>query len=233
MAQSQALLEKARADAAAATSSVKVARTDAVRIQALRQYASIVAPYDGVVTRRHVDVGDLTEPGNHGQPLFVVARDDIVRIIVSVPEMYATQVEPGDRVLIRLQALSGRNFEAKVTRTSWMLDAKNRTLHTEIDLANPKGVLRPGLYAHATIVVEEHSDVLSVPTSAVVRQESGSSCVVVAGGQTLRKPVTVGLDDGTRAEITSGLTGDEDVVKSNASALVDGQHVEIAAPAGT
>ena len=134
-----------------------------------------------------MDVGDLTEPGNHGEPLFVVARDDIVRITVSVPEMYATQVEPGDRVLVRLQALSGRNFEAKVTRTSWMLDAKNRTLRTEIDVPNPKGILRPGLYAHATIVVEEHKDVLSVPTSALVRQDSITFCIAVAGGEICTK----------------------------------------------
>ena len=64
-----------------------------------------------MITQRNVDVGDLTEPGPQGQPLFVVARNDLVRIIVSVPEMYATEVEAGDRVLVRLQALSGRDFE--------------------------------------------------------------------------------------------------------------------------
>ena len=95
--QSEAMLAKARADLTAATASIKVARSDAHRVQALRQFATIVAPYNGVVTRRHVDVGDLTEPGNHGEPLFMVARDDIVRINVSVPEMYATEVEPGNR----------------------------------------------------------------------------------------------------------------------------------------
>src|SRR5262249_54579646 len=113
--QAQALLDKARSDVLAATVSIKVARHDARRVRVLREYATIVAPYDGVVTRRHVDVGDLTEPGTRGQPLFVVARDDMVRITISVPEMYATEVDPGDRVLIRLQALSGRGFEGKVT----------------------------------------------------------------------------------------------------------------------
>ncbi len=229
--QSEAMRDKARADATAAAASVKVARTDARRVQTLRQYATIVAPYDGVVTRRHVDVGDLTEPGSHGEPLFIVARDDIVRITVSVPEMYATEVETGDRVLVRLQALSGRDFEAKVTRTSWMLDAKNRTLRTEIDVPNPKGVLRPGLYAHAAIVVEEHRNVLSVPTSALVREDSNTFCVAITGGQAVRKPVTVGLDDGARAEILSGLSGDEQIVKAYASSLVDGQRVEILPPA--
>ncbi len=225
--QSEAMLEKARADVIAAQASVKVARSDAYRVQRLRQYATIVAPYHGVITRRHVDVGDLTEPGNHGEPLFVIARDDIVRITVNVPEMFATEVEPGDRVLIRLQAIAGRNFEAKVTRTSWMLDAKNRSLRAEIDVPNPKGFLRPGLYAYATIVVDEHANVLCIPTSALIRQDPNVFCVVVKEGQAVRKLVTVGLDDGTRAEILSGLSGDNRIVKAYASSLIDGQRVEI------
>ena len=142
--QGQAMLDKARSDVDGRTASIKVARADAHHVQACEDYATIVAPYDGVITRRNVDVGDLTEPGSQGQPLFIVARDDLVRISVSVPEMYATEVDPGDRVVIRLQALAGRDFEGKVTRTSWTLDAKNRTLRTEIDVPNPEGTAPPG-----------------------------------------------------------------------------------------
>ncbi len=225
--QSEAMLDKARSDVTAAAASIKVARSEARRVQALRKFATIVAPYDGVITRRHVDVGDLTEPGTHGQPLFVVARDDTVRIAVSVPEMYAMEVESGDRVLIRLQALAGRDFEGKVTRTSWALDAKNRTLRTEIDVPNPKGTLRPGLYAYATIIVEEHPDVLTVPSTAIVREDSRTFCVAVADGKAVRTPVAVGLEDGTRAEIRSGLQGSESVVKTYASSLADGQVVQV------
>jgi len=222
-----AMLDKARADAMAATASIKVARSESRRIGATRAFATIVAPYDGVITRRHVDVGDLTEPGSHGQPLFAVARDDLVRINVSVPEMYATEVEPGDHALVHLQALSGRDFEGKVTRTSWTLDAKNRTLRTEIDVPNPKGTLRPGLYAYATIIVEEHRDVLTVPSTAIVRQDSRTFCVAVTDGKAERKPVSLGLDDGTRAEIVSGLQPNDAVVKAYASSLSDGQLVQV------
>ena len=76
-----------------------------------------------------------------------------------------------------------KDFEGKVTRTSWTLDAKNRTLRTEIDVPNPEGTLRPGLYAYATIIVEEHPDALSVPTSALVRQDSQTYCVAVVDGK--------------------------------------------------
>ena len=228
--QGQAMLDKARSDVTAATATIKVARFDAQRVQALRGYATIVAPYDGVITRRNVDVGDLTTPGTQGQALFTVARDDLVRITVSVPEMYATEVDPGDRALIRLQAITGKDFEGKVTRTSWTLDAKNRTLRTEIDVPNPKGTLRPGLYAYATVVVEEHADALTVPTSALVRQDSQTYCVVVANGKAVRKPVTLGLEDGTRAEVLSGLLGDETIVKAYAASLTDGQPVAVFVP---
>ena len=228
--QSQAMLEKARSDVRAAAASIKVARSEARRVQAMREYEKIVAPYDGVVTHRHVDVGDLTQPGTQGQPLFVVARDDLVRITVSVPEMYATEVEAGDRVLIRLQALAGRNFEGTVTRTSWTLDVKNRTLRTEIDVPNPKGRLRPGLYAYATIVVEEHPGALTVPTSAVVRQDSRTYCVAVASGKAILKPVTLGLEEAKSCEVVSGLQGDELIVKAYASSLQDGQPVEVILP---
>jgi HlyD family secretion protein len=228
--QIQAMLDKARSDVTAAAASIKVARFDAQRIQAMRSYATIVAPYDGVVTRRNVDVGDLTAPGIQGQALFTVARDDLVRIAVSVPEMYATAVDPRDRVLIRLQALAGKDFEGKVTRTSWTLDAKNRTLRTEIDVPNPGGTLRPGLYAYATVIVEEHPDVLTVPATAVVSEKDKSYCVAVVEGKAVRRPIEVGLSDGTRTEVVSGLKGNEAVVKANAASFTDGQPIEPANP---
>jgi multidrug efflux pump subunit AcrA (membrane-fusion protein) len=228
--QGEAMLDKARSDVTAAAASIKVARFDAQRVQATRGYATIVAPYDGVITRRQVDVGDLTTPGTQGEPLFVVARDDLVRITVSVPEMYATEVDPGDRVLVRLQAVAGKEFEGTVSRTSWTLDARNRTLRTEIDVPNPKGTLRPGLYAYATLIVEEHADALTVPSTAVVRQDSQTYCVAVADGRAARKPVKVGLDDGTKAEILSGLDENEQIVKAYASSLADGQPVAVIVP---
>ena len=222
------MLDKARSDVTTAKATIKVARFDAQRSQAMRGYETIVAPYDGVITRRNVDVGDLTRPGTQGEPLFTVVRDDLVRISVSVPEMYATEVDPGDRVLIRLQATPGKDFEGKVARTSWTLDVKNRTLRTEIDVANTKGTLRPGLYAYATIIVEEHTNALTVPSSAVVRQDSQTYCVAVANGKAERKTVKLGFDDGTSAEILSGLQGDETIVRAYATGLTDGQPVEAA-----
>ncbi len=225
--QGEALLEKARSDVAAATATIKVADLEARRLHAMRGYAEIVAPYDGVITRRNVDVGDLTTAGTLGQPLFTIARDDRVRISVSVPELFATQVDTGDRVRIRLQARPGQEFDGKVARTSWTLDARNRTLRTEIDVANPSGTLRPGLYAYATVFVEERTNALLVPSSAVVRQGADLYCVTISDGKAKRRAIVLGLEDGTFSEVTSGLKDDEAVVKAYAAALEEDQPVSV------
>ena len=224
--QCEAMVEKARSDVVTAAATIKVARLDARRLGAMRDIPRSLLRTTASLPGGNVDVGDLTTPGTQGQPLFAITRDDLVRISVSVPEMFATEVDPGDRVLIRLQAIPGKNFEGKVARTSWTLDAKNRTLRTEIDVPNPKGILRPGLYAYATVIVEEHPAALSVPTSAIVRQESQIYCVVVADGKAVRKPVTPGFEDGTSTEILSGLDDEDTVVKAYAASLQDGQPVE-------
>jgi RND family efflux transporter MFP subunit len=225
--QSQAMLDLARANVFAATASIKVARFDADHALATRGYATIVAPYSGRITGRNVNVGDLTEEGARGKPLFSVARDDVVRITLNVPEMYADAVDPGDQAVIQLQALDGKVIQGKVSRTSWMLDAKSRTLRTEIDVPNSEGTFRPGLYVNATIVVDEHLNALTVPATAVVRAGPRTFCVTVADGRAAWKPVKLGLDDGTRVEILSGLQDNEAIVRANPSSLTDGQAVAL------
>src|SRR5205823_2298475 len=119
----RAELDKAKADVAAAVSGVEVAHAEAGHAETLLAYARIEAPFDGVVTRRLVYTGHLTVAGAQGDPLFVVARADVVTVAVDVPETFASTVETGDRALVRLQALNGRSVEGKVTRTSYALDA--------------------------------------------------------------------------------------------------------------
>jgi RND family efflux transporter MFP subunit len=229
--QARAGLDKARSDLVAATSGIAVAKADARRVEALLGYTKILAPYDGVVTRRNVDTGHLTVPGARGEPLFVVSRSDVVTVVVAVPEMYAPAVDPGDRARIRLQALPGKVVEGRVTRTAYALDTRTRTLRTEIDLPNPDGMLHPGLYAYAAITVEERPDALTLPATAIGRDGEKSYCVAVRDGLAARLPIEQGLNDGTRVEVRSGLKGDEVVVKGNVAALADGQAVDPLQPA--
>lgn len=230
--QARAALDRARSDVDAANAAIDVARADANHARAMLAYARIAAPLDGVVTRRNIDTGDLVRPGPDGPPLFVVARSDIVTIAVDVPEAFAAEVNPGDRASIKLQAMAGRVVEGKVSRISWALDPRTRTIRAEVDLPNPDGRLRPGLYAYATIVAVEHADALTVPSTAVVEEGGKARCVVVADGKAAHRAITVGLNDGTRAEVVSGLAAGDAVVKANAASLADGQPVQVAKPAG-
>ena len=194
-------------------------------------YTRIEAPFDGIVTQRNVNTGDLTQPGADRPPLFVVARSDIMTIRVNVPEAFAAEVNPGDRATVKLQAMKGKTVEGKVTRISWALDPKARTIRVEIDIPNPGAKLQPGLYAYATVIAEEHPDVLTLPATAVVSEQGKDYCVVVVAGKAVRRPIEVGLSDGTRTEVVSGLDGGEAVVKANAASLADGQPVEAVDPA--
>jgi RND family efflux transporter MFP subunit len=225
--EARALLDKARSDLEAAVTLIDVARAESERAEAMSAYTKVVSPFDGIVTRRAVDTGHLTTAGTTGEPLFVIARSDIVTITVGVPEADAALVNPGDRAKIRLQALGDRTFDGAVTRTAWALNPSTRTLHVEIDLPNRDTLLRPGLYAYATIIAEEHRDVLSVPSSAIVLEGGKTYCVLIEGSRARRREVRVGLNDGRRMEIVSGLSEGDAMVGSNPGALEDGQPVEI------
>jgi RND family efflux transporter MFP subunit len=228
--QSLAELEKARSDLVTATSAIEVAKSDARRMEALLGYTRIDAPFAGIITKRNVNTGDLTKPGADAEPLFVVDRSDIVTIRVDVPEAYATETKPGNRAQVKIQEMKGKIVEAVVTRTAWAVDPKTRTLRVELDVPNPEAKLRPGLYAYATIVVEEHKDVLTLPNTAIVKEPNRTFCVAIVDGKAARRTVEVGLSDGTRTEIVSGLDGTETVVKANAGSLIDRQPLEVGDP---
>jgi HlyD family secretion protein len=225
--EAEAKLAQAEADVFAATARVTVAEANRGFTEAMLQYAKITAPFDGVVTQRTVYKGHFIATAGNRDPLFVVMRGDPVRIFVDVPERDATSVNPRSRAIVRIQALGGKDFEGAVTRSAWALDRTSRTLRTEIDVPNPDGKLRPGMYAYAGIVVAEHADVLSLPASAVIKLGEKTVCCCVEGGKIVRKPITIGLSDGTFVEIASGLDGSEEVVKTNASSLTEGQAVHV------
>jgi RND family efflux transporter MFP subunit len=230
LAEARARVDKALADVQAAKAHVEVARFEAAHAEAMAGYAFLRSPYDGVVTRRGIDTGQLTTAGTGGDPLYMVARTDIVTISVGVPETDAPFVNAGDPAHIRLLALEGRVFEGTVTRTSWALDPGTRTLLTEIDIPNPDGVLRPGLYAYASIVDEEHKDALTLPATAVFKDGGTSYCVAVADGRARRKAIRTGIVEAKRVEVISGIQESDLIVEANASSLTDGQAVEAVKP---
>jgi HlyD family secretion protein len=224
-------VDKARADLAVAQAAVSNANADLARIRSLLDYTQIRMPYTGKVIERNIDPGDFVQPASMAtaRPLFVVANSDPVRIFVDVPEMEAAQVVVGAKAFLHVQALPNQTIDCTVTRTSWALGS-NRTLRTELDIPNPQGLLRPGMYATAEIVLEERPDVLALPLSAIVSPDKQPYCCCVVEGKIVRKSLTLGLRTPQEVEILAGLTGQELVVQSQAGALQVGQAVEVATP---
>src|SRR5262249_45617562 len=194
--ESAAKRDKAGAEVSAAKARHKVAVATHGQMAALLNYANVPAPFDGVVTVRKIDTNHFVQPasGGKGEPLFVVAQIDPVRIFIDVPETEASFVKDGDPARIRIKALQGQELIGKVTRNAWALDYSSakvaRTLRTEIDLDNPDGRLRPGMYAKVSLTVEREK-VLTVPASAIVTQGDQSVCFHIEDGRAVRTPVQI------------------------------------------
>jgi RND family efflux transporter MFP subunit len=198
--ESEAKRDKAKADVAVAEAKERVAQADEGRATAMVGYTKLTAPFAGVVTDRQVDVGHFLPPGGAAVPLFVVTMADRVRIYVDVPEADAALVAEGAPAKVRVQALRGREFTGTVTRTSWALEARSRALRAVIDLPNPDGVLRPGMYAYAAVTVAL-PEAWTLPATAVVKQGEQMVAFTVKDGKAVRVPVQVGYNDGKAVEV--------------------------------
>lgn len=229
LSESAANIEKADADLVAAQSKQKVAEADEQKTRALLSYATLRAPFDGVITERHLDTGHLVQPsGTSGKPLFVVVRADTVRIFLDVPEADAGFIAADSPAKVKVPSLSAESFAGKVARTAW-------TLRTEIDVPNPNGRLRPGMYATAEIEVARRPDALSLPKSAILKQGAESFCLSIsAENKIVKLPIKTGIvavtPTGTDIEIVSGLTGEESLIGANLAAYKEGQAVEVFVP---
>jgi multidrug efflux pump subunit AcrA (membrane-fusion protein) len=245
---------RAQRDRAAADIGVAEAKKASAEAERRRQatmvgYSRIVAPFDGVITRRHVHVGHLLQPTGaqavNGLPLFEISRTDPVRVSVDVPEADAALVRVGTAATVRVPALRDREFAGTVARTSWALDATLRTLRAEIDVPNPAGELRPGMYALGRLSADLPA-ALVVPATAVFVRDDQSFVVRVVGGRAVTTAVKPGRRQGNDVELlkkeagppapdgrrTWGEVTVEDVVVADApTRFADGQPVPDGSPA--
>jgi membrane fusion protein (multidrug efflux system) len=208
----------------------QVAKANLERIETLLHYASIVAPFDGVVTRRMVDPGAFLPAATSGsatQTAAVLTLMDFsrVRVQIAVPEQEAAIVHKGCVVRVSPEGLPGRVFEAVVSRISYALDEATRTMLVEAELRNPQGELRPGMYASVEIVLARKLDALLVPSTAVLVEKTGHSVFALQGGTARRVSVKTGVSDGMRTEILEGLRPDQQVILVGKQSLKDGQAV--------
>lgn len=229
--EAEAQIGTAEADKAAADARHQVAVAGVDRIKTMLGYTEIKSPYAGTIVRRVVDTGHFVPSagGPHDAPLAEVARTDTLRVFVDVPELEATQVDPGDPVEIRVQAADVAVIDAVVTRTGAALEEANHALRVEIDVPNPEGRLRPGMYATVVIRLAERPDGIVIPATAVVRDGTTTLCCVVRDGAIERRPVTLGLRSGGFIEVLDGLDESLPIVVKQPGTLRDGQEVRVAA----
>jgi membrane fusion protein, multidrug efflux system len=232
----------AREDVDIAYSKFQQARAEANELAAMVAYTQIVAPFDGVITERFVDPGALIKAGGDntatapmegsarsgGSAAPVVSMADVekLRIYVYVPQDAVGYIRVGMPVVVGFQELPGHTYTATITRFAHSLDLATRTMLTEIDIDNSKREIYPGMYANLTLELERHRNALKLPNSAVGDSPGGGHFVLVArDGRLEEVPVTVGINTGIYMEIVSGLSGNEEVVRSLTTALSNGEQV--------
>jgi RND family efflux transporter MFP subunit len=213
----------------AAKSSLLVSKSKLVHDQALFAYARITAPFAGVVTQRYANLGTLVQAGTNSStqamPIVKLSQDDLYRLVVPVPESSVRYIHVGDPVEVHVPALN-QAFPGKVARLSLDVQEGTRTMHTEVDVANPSRLLMPGMYAETTLTLEARDNVLAVPLEAVTREGDRTSVDVVnPSGKVEIRVVTLGLETSTDAEVLSGLAEGESVIVSDRSGLKAGEEV--------
>jgi membrane fusion protein, multidrug efflux system len=221
----QQVVDKARGN-------FEMAKANLEQVETLLHYARITAPFSGVITRRFVDPGAFipaAASGSTSQNAALVTLADFsrVRIQVSVPEPEVPHITNGLPVNVSLAELPDRVFHGSVTRYAHALDELTRTMAVEIDLPNPQGELRPGMYAKVEVILEHKSDALRVPTAAVLTENSKDSVLTVVGGKTRKVAVTLGFKDGQMSEVLTGLNPGDAVVLAGNQPLSEGLAVAI------
>lgn len=220
----------AQASIAAAQANVMANRANVGRLQQLQGFEQVVAPFDGVITARNVERGDLVTTGSAavGKPLFAIAQSGTLRIRIDVPQSEAVNIQDGQKASIDVKERMGREYTGTIVRSADALDSAARTMLTEVQVDNRDGSLLPGMYAQVRLTLAAPHRSLIIPTSSLVIDHSGMHVVTVASNRTLHfAPVTIGKDMGNQVEVLSGIQSSDALVASPSDLLRDGQNVEV------
>lgn len=215
-------LLQAEATVANAKSNVEAAKLGVEKVRLVIAKTKIHAPFDGVVTRRGCSPGDYVYPGEGGGEgsLFTVMRTDVVRVVVAIPERDISLVLPGVAAEVMFDSLVGMRVSGKVARVGYSVNPANRTMRAEIDVPNPKGDIRPGMFGSVTLKLGKGpADAVRVPVGAVlglppssIDEKANAVVYVYRDGKARRTRVRVSYNDGKEAEILSGLTAEDRIV---------------------
>ena len=200
------------------------------QLQALQSFEKIYAPFDGVITARNIDIGDLIDSGSSGgvkTDLFHMAQPGMLRVYVNVPEEYSQGIKTGMTADLSLAEFPGRKIQGKLVRTADAINMTTRTLLIEVDVNNPSGTLLTGSYAEVHLPVPSQASTYLLPVNTLIFRSEGLRVGVVRDGKVVLTAVTPGHDFGNEIEIVSGLKPDDQVIINPPDSIVSGQEVQI------
>jgi RND family efflux transporter MFP subunit len=227
---SQQEVDQNNQNLAAQEANVEAASANVSRLEQMQGFEKVVAPFDGVITERKTDFGDLVNAGNSGvgRELFRISQNDTVRVFVTVPEEFSKQVRPGTKASMDLTELPNRHFAVAVTRTSDAIDANSRTLTVELDVPNPSGELLPGAYANVHFQLPLNMVPLVLPSSTILFQSDGPQVGIVnQKNQVELRKVTIGHDFGDTIQIVAGVRSTDAVIANPPDSLTNGMNVAV------
>jgi RND family efflux transporter MFP subunit len=228
---SQQDVDQGNQNTAMLTASAQAAAADVQRLEQLQQFERVVAPFDGIVTARNIDIGDLINAGSNGtgKEMFRMARIDTLRIFVNVPEDDSGSIRPGVAAKLSIAGFPGKEFPARVTRYAHAVDTNSRTMRTELDLPNASGALLPGTYVSARFNLRSPRTPLILPSNTEIFQASGMQVGLVDKNNKVQlRNITVGRDFGTTVEVLSGLQTSDAVIANPSDSLTAGTEVAVA-----
>jgi RND family efflux transporter MFP subunit len=220
----------AEANILAAQANVIANRANVARLEQMQGFERVVAPFDGVITARNVERGDLVSTGSAapGKPLFGIAQSGTLRIQIDVPQSEAVNVQDGQKASITVRERLGREYTGTVVRSAASLDSAARTMLTEVQVDNRDGSLLPGMYAQVKFTLSGQRSSLIIPTSSLVIDHSGMHVVAVQNQDKIHfVPVVIGKDMGTQVEVLSGIQASDTLVASPSDLLHEGQQVQV------
>jgi RND family efflux transporter MFP subunit len=209
---------------------VQASEANVKQLQALQSFEKIYAPFDGVVTARNTDIGDLINSGSSGSvktDLFHIAQPGVLRVYVNVPEEYSQGIKSGMTADLALAEFPGRTFQGKLIRTAEAINMTTRTLLIEVDVNNPTGTLLTGSYAEVHLKVPSQASTYLLPVNTLIFRSEGLQVGIVKDGNVTLTTVTPGHDFGSQIEVVSGLNANDQVIINPPDSIVTGQKVQI------
>jgi RND family efflux transporter MFP subunit len=230
-------VDNAVGDYGAKKAMVASAQANVTRLQQLVSFEKVYAPFDGVITARDTDIGDLIDAGTNGgtaKEMFHIAAIRTLRVYINVPQIYSDQARPGIGAYLSLQEFPGRTFPGRLVRTANAIDLASRTLLVEVDVDNPTGELLPGAYAQVHLKIPSGPPTYIVPVTALIFRSAGMQLAVVRdGNKAALIPISIGRDFGTSVEVVSGLKDNDLVINSPPDSIVEGEEVRIVTSAAS